>query len=245
MGGTSTDVRARVASVPYWYHKIDLGGGVVTPGWAPIKAEAYGVPKSLIGHRVLDIGAWDGYWTFEALRRGATEVIAIDDFSDDLGAEKVARPKWETFDIARDALGWTDAEASRREMSVYDVNPSLLGTFDTVFFFGTLYHLRHPLLALDKIASVCTGTLYVETAICDGYSPYVGTEDGHADRMVMEFYPTVELGNNATNWWAPTLHCLGHMVKAAGFDDVQVWKLTDKPDGATTSRGFARGTKRR
>jgi len=239
------DTRARVAAIPYWYHKIDLGNGLTTPGWAPHKPESYRLPVSMIGERVLDIGAWDGYWTFEALRRGATEVVAIDDFSDHLGAEQVARPGWESFNICRDALGWTDNEITQLEMPVYHVSQAGLGKFDSVLFFGTLYHLRYPMLALDQIASVCTGTIYIETAICDDYSPYVGSEGGHSGKMVMEFYPASEYANNATNWWVPSLKCLGHMVKAAGFDEVEVWKLDERPRQVPMCRGFARGTKRK
>ena len=64
----------KVAARPYWYHKIPLPGGIVTPGWAPLSAESYRIPADLTGKRILDVGAWDGFWTFEALRRGAREV---------------------------------------------------------------------------------------------------------------------------------------------------------------------------
>ena len=72
------DLEARVNAFPYWYHRIELPGGVVTPGWAPVSPEAYRVPANLSGLRVLDVGAWDGYWSFTALQRGAREVVAID-----------------------------------------------------------------------------------------------------------------------------------------------------------------------
>ena len=241
----SAELQAKIAAIPYWYHRIALPGGVVTPGWAPLVPERYGVPKDLSGLRVLDVGAWDGYWTFLALRRGAREVVAIDDFSDHLDQpHNVPRPKWETFDLCRAALGYGDDRCSRLEMSVYDVTPEAFGKFDAVFFFGTLYHLRHPLLALDRLAAVCHGTIFVESAIADDYSPYGGLGKGFGGgRMVMEFYPDSQLGNNPTNWWAPTLDCLGHMVRAAGFDDVACWKLTDAPAEIPLCRGFARGTK--
>ena len=61
------ELAAHVASKPYWYHKIELPDGVTTPGWAPLAAQMYNIPADLTGKRVLDIGAWDGYWTFEAL----------------------------------------------------------------------------------------------------------------------------------------------------------------------------------
>ena len=242
----NTDLRAKIASVPYWYHRITLPGGLVTPGWAPLAPERYQIPKDLTGLRNLDVGAWDGYWTFEALARGAKEVLAIDDFSDSLdAAHAVPRPRWETFNLCRNALGYSEDRCSGKEMNIYDVSPETVGTFDAVFFFGTLYHLRHPLLALDKLATVCTGTILVESAVCDDYSPYRGLGHGYGEQqMVMEFYPDKQLGDNPTNWWAPTLDCLGHMVRAAGFDDVTCWKLTDVPADIPRCRGFARGVKK-
>ena len=67
----STALEDAVGAFPFWYHKIELPGGVVTPGWAPLNADSYGIPADMSGLRVLDVGAWDGYWTFEALKRGA------------------------------------------------------------------------------------------------------------------------------------------------------------------------------
>jgi len=241
------DIEARIRAFPYWYHKIALPHGVVTPGWAPLYPEAYQIPERLDGMRVLDVGAWDGYWTFEALRRGAREVVAIDDFSDYLGALAVSdRRAWDTFDLCRDLLGFDEQRCRRRAMSVYEVDEAALGRFDVVFFFGTLYHLRYPLLALDRLASVCDGALYVESAILDDFSPYRGgLGHGYPDgQMVMEFYPGSQYGDNETNWWVPTLHCLLYLVASAGFaEEVRAWKLQDKPDALLYCRGFATGRK--
>lgn len=241
---TSQDLAAKVAEKPFWYHRIELPGGVTTPGWAPLSADSYRVPADLTGMRVLDIGAWDGYWSFEALKRGASEVVAIDDFSDFIGElDERDRSAWENFDLCRDAFGYSKKRCKRIEMSVYDITPKKLGKFDVVFFFGTIYHLRHPLLALDKIASVCTGELYVESAICDDFSPYNGGFEGGypGQQMVMEFYPRKEYGNNDSNWWAPTGFCLMNMLASAGFDDVEGWKLMPKPEKLPHCRGFAKG----
>jgi tRNA (mo5U34)-methyltransferase len=243
------DLRSRVAQRPYWYHRIELPGEVVTPGWAPISKVSYCIPEDLTGKRVLDIGAWDGFWTFEALKRGAREVVAIDDFSDFLGSLRTAdRTGWENFDLCREAFGYSSEICDRREMSVYDISEEKLGRFDVVFFFGTLYHLRHPLLALDRISSVCDSELYVESAILDDYSPYRGgLGQGYAGgQMVMEFYPETQYGNNASNWWVPTLHCLAFMMKAAGFANSTGWKLTlEAPTVLAHCRGFAKGVKTR
>lgn len=235
-------IERRLAAIPYWYHHIELTHGVVTPGWAPIDPEIYHVPADLTGKRVLDIGAWDGYWTFEALKRGASEVIAIDDFSDYLSSlENSDRKAWETFDLCREILGYDHSRCQRYEMSVYDLSEAQLGRFDVVFFFGTLYHLRHPLLALDFISAICDGEIYVESAILDDFSPYRGgLGQGYPDdQMVMEFYPGAEYGDNVTNWWVPTLQCLLNMVASAGFDQrAGAWKLSPTPGGLPYCRGF-------
>jgi tRNA (mo5U34)-methyltransferase len=236
----------KIKAIPFWYHKIELPDGIVTPGWAPINSAAYGIPNDLSGKRVLDIGAWDGYWTFEALKRGAKEVIAIDDFSDYLGSlNQNDRKAWESFDLCRSALGYSEDICKRIDMSVYDISEANLGIFDTVFFFGTVYHLRHPLLALDKISAVCTRDIYIESAILDDFSPYRGGL-GHGypgQQMIMEFYPGKQYGNNETNWWAPTLFCLMSMTYAAGFANVDGWKLVEKPDHLSLCRGFVKGIK--
>ncbi|MCP5052239.1 MAG: DUF1698 domain-containing protein, partial [bacterium] len=213
------DIIAKVNTFPYWYHKIPLPQGVVTPGWAPLNPGSYKIPKILDGKRVLDVGAWDGYWTFEALNRGAREVLAIDDFSDFLGKLRTdERQAWDTFDLCREILGYEQARCRRTEISVYELDEDRHGRFDVIFFFGTLYHLRYPLLALDRLAAICDGEIYVESAILENFSRYRGGFDnGYPDQMVMEFYPDNQYGNNDTNWWAPSLSCLVNMVKAAGF----------------------------
>lgn len=243
---TKEELIEEVKSFPYWYHKIELPNGVVTPGWAPLIPESYRIPQDLTGKRVLDVGSWDGYWAFEALKRGAKEVVAIDDFSDFLGSLQAKdRRAWDTFDLCRKALGFPEEKCKRMELSVYDVCEEKLGKFDIVFFFGTLYHLRHPLLALDKLSSVCTQEIFIESAILDDFSPYKGgLDNGYPGKqMVMEFYPGKQYGGNDTNWWAPTLYCLINMVVAAGFEEANGWKLADKPRGLPHCRGFAHGKK--
>ncbi len=244
-GGTIALIEA-IEAQPFWYHKIELPGGIVTPGWAPLDKTSYGIPEDLTGKRVLDVGAWDGFWSFEAMKRGAREVVAIDDFSDYLGSlDKRDRPGWQTFDLCRDALGFDHDACQRIEMSVYDITEENLGRFDVVFCFGVLYHLRHPLLALDHLAALCDESIHVESAILDDFSPYRGGMGKGYDgsQMVMEFYPDKQYGNNETNWWAPTITCLGHMVRSSGFGHVEGWKLVnDTPTQLSHCRGFARGT---
>ncbi len=241
-------LKKRVAEFPYWYHRIELPGGVATPGWAPISRDSYRIPEDLTGKTVLDVGAWDGFWTFEALKRGARRVLAIDDFSDFLGSLKQTdRRAWETFDFCRDTLGYGGDRCQREEISVYEVTEERIGRFDVVFCFGALYHLRHPLLALDKLSAICDSDIYVESAVLDDYSPYRGgLSHGYGGgQMVAEFYPDNQYGGNNTNWWVPTTVCLAHMVRTAGFDTVEAWKLTENPAQLAFCRGFAHGTKKR
>jgi tRNA (mo5U34)-methyltransferase len=241
----SDDLKRRIASFPFWYHRIELPGAV-TPGTTPIHIESYQIPNDLTGKRVLDVGAWDGFWTFEAIKRGAAQAVAIDDFSDYLGRLKTTdRKVWETFDLCREALGYDHDRCQRHELSVYDLTPERFGEFDIVFFFGTLYHLRHPMLALDRLSAVCKEEMYVESAILDDFSPYRGgLNKGYpGGQMVLEFYPDKQYGDNSTNWFVPTMHCLAHMVRVAGFSKVDAWKLADNPSSSSLCRGFARGTK--
>ena len=239
-------IAEQVAAFPYWYHRIELPEGIITPGWAPLDPAAYHIPARLDGKRVLDVGAWDGYWTFEALKRGAREAVAIDDFSDYGGILKEGdRKAWETFDLCRNLLGYDERRCQRIDMSVYDASEERLGRFDVVFFFGTLYHLRHPLLALDRLSAICDGEIFVESAILDDFSPYRGGL-GHGysgAQTVMEFYPRDEYGRNHTNWWVPTVQCMVSLLEAAGFGDCRGWKLTDRPTAVGYCRGFAYGRK--
>jgi tRNA (mo5U34)-methyltransferase len=243
MSLTLDELRAEIAKHK-WYHRIDLGDGIVTPGWAPIDPDIYQIPDDLTGKRVLDVGAWDGYWTFEALRRGASKVVAIDEFSDTGLPGRYDRGKrWATFDLCRKALGYNDGRCRRFQMSVYDVHTEFPNGFDVIFFFGTIYHCRHPMLALDRLHDVSRGDIYIESAICDDYSPYIGKigdKQGHHGRIVCEFYPEDQYGMNDSNWWVPTLPCLHEMVRAAGWPKVEAWKIHD-PKDVPYCRGFAWG----
>lgn len=246
------ELQKLVDSFPFWYHRIQLPHSITTPGWAPISPEAYHIPNDLTGKLVLDVGAWDGYWTFEALKRGAAHVTAIDDFSDTLGLDAAKnRTAWGTFDLCRAALGYSNDKCNRWNMSIYDVGVNYPKSFDVIFLFGTIYHLRHPLLALDRLFESCKpgGEIYIESAILDDYSPYrggigKGYPSDENRQIVMEFYPENEYGDNPSNWFVPTLACLGHMVRAAGFTDVMGWKLIDQPKHISQCRGFIKARKK-
>lgn len=203
---TREELAQQVAAIR-WFHRIDLGGGVVTPGVddTPAKLQRLKLPASLAGKSVLDIGAWDGFFSFEAERRGAARVVATDSYcwsGDGWGTKR-------GFELARRALG---SKVEDREIEVMELAPETVGTFDVVFFFGVLYHLRHPLLALEKVAAVTNGLLVLETKV-----DLLGCR-----APAMAFYRDRELNGDPTNWWAPNVVGLCEMLRAVGFSRVQV-----------------------
>lgn len=181
-----------------WWHSIDLGAVGVTAGVHQLDElrhnfTSFHLPEDMRGLRVLDIGCWDGFYAFEAERRGA-EVTAIDCWHP------------ETFFAAKKAL---NSAVEFHEMSVYEISQARLGIFDIVLFLGVLYHLRHPLLALERVAEV-TGDI----AIIESHSIDHLLDTTHP---IMEFYERNELGGQYDNWWGPNSEALLRMTRAAGF----------------------------
>jgi tRNA (mo5U34)-methyltransferase len=196
-----------------WFHRIDLGDGMVTPGVddSPGRLARLALPDDLTGKSVLDVGAWDGFYSFECERRGADQVVAVDSFSWN-------GPGWGTkagFELAREVLG---SNVQDREMEVVDLAPETVGVFDVVLFSGVLYHLRHPLLALERLATVTGELLIVETEV---------DLVGHG-RPAMAFYPADELNHDPTNWWAPNPSALLAMMRDVGFTRLQVMRAPDR-----------------
>src|SRR5580692_9550809 len=190
-----------------WYHSIELPSGVVQ-GFLSLarlrrRWSELPFPEDLTGTRLLDIGTWDGWFAFEAERRGA-EVVAVD---------IVAQ---ENFYQAHREL------KSNVRHEVCEVNrlPELqIGTFDYTLFLGVLYHLRHPLRALEIVCALTRQLAIVDSFIIDD-----GGDDDGAKRTPipwMEFYEHTELGNQTDNWVGPTLSCLLALCRSAGFARVE------------------------
>jgi tRNA (mo5U34)-methyltransferase len=201
----SEELRSRIASVR-WYHTIDLGNGAVTPGIddTPQRLNRIRLPQSLAGQTVLDVGAWDGFFSFEAERRGAARVVATDHFSWNGSG-------WGTkagFQLARQTLG---SRVEDLDIDVMDLSPERVGRYDVVLFLGVLYHLRHPLLALERVASVTRHLLVLETVV-----DLVGVR-----RPAMAFYPDTELNKDPTNWWGPNVPAVHGMLRSVGFQHVE------------------------
>lgn len=199
----SADKSRAVLANTGWWHSIDLGGGRITQGVrTPEDLQSsyanFKLPQDLSGKRVLDIGCWDGFFSFEAERHGA-QVVAIDCW----------RP--EKFFEARQAL---NSRVEFHEMSVYELSRENLGVFDIVFFMGVLYHLQHPLLSLQRVCEVTGDIAIIGSYIIDNILD-TGTP-------VMEFYPIDELGGQYDNWWGPNTECLVKMTQTAGFAQTEL-----------------------
>jgi tRNA (mo5U34)-methyltransferase len=185
------------------YHTIELGDGRILPGLQTVdqlrwRIAQHPIPQDLREKRALDIGAWDGWFTFELERRGAA-VTAVD----------VTR--LETFVEAKRLL------ASKAEYLVSDVcklDPAKVGTFDVVLFFGVLYHTKHPMLALERVCELTTDIACVESLVTD--------DPPSAQIPLMEFYEGTELAGQFDNWVCPNTACLLAFCRTAGFCRVEL-----------------------
>lgn len=236
----STQVHAALADVSsvLWYHSIDLGDGVVTPGHPPNPAlERPGAFPEVRGLSVLDIGAWDGYYSFKAEKAGAARVVALDHYAWKLDWAKRAAywrrceaegripdpandaeeflattglPGRQGFDYAHRVL------ASKVEPVVADFQGddlSALGTFDVTLFFGVLYHMPDPLMALRRVRRLTDRVAAIETEAIRVI--------GHRGVSLLGFVAGNELNGDYGNWYLPTDAGLRALCFAAGFRRVE------------------------
>lgn len=188
-----------------WFHSFDLSNGFRINGIKPIEIQMEEAelifPSKLDGISVLDIGAWDGYFSFEAERRGADRVLSTDHFC-------WSGPGWGTrdgFDLMRAHLG---SKVEAEDIDVLDLSPSKLGEFDLVLFLGVMYHVKDPYACLEAAAAMCSDHLVIETV----------TALHHEDLPAMRLYRPGELGDDPTNFWAPNLPALEVMLNSFGFN---------------------------
>lgn len=213
-------MRERIKSY-YWHHSINLGG-IVTPGMKSryLLAKEADVVFSQLDLRdksVIDVGAWNGFFTVEAKRRGAARLLAVDHFA---WTHPGLRGK-ETFDLVMARLG-IDAESC--VIDVHEVTREAVGRWDVVLFLGVFYHLLDPIDALRRLAQITNEVLVLET--------HLDLQD--LGRPAMVFYPARELGGDETNWWGPNRTCVEGLLRAVGFPKV---RFTQHPS-AGPSRGF-------
>jgi len=241
---TANEKRLAVAAVPEWFHSFDFGDGVIANGYVSLEAMRHraGLLPDVRSKTVLDVNTWDGGVAFECERRGASRVVAMDQFvwSMDLAEhsriwrEHKARnetppnppemPYWRPeslpgragFDTAYRMLR-SKVEAVVGDLATMPgADLAKLGTFDVVLYLGSLYHMSDPLGALERVRRVTApnGIAAIETQ-----AVVVG---GHEDKPLCEVYgPTNPLNHDPTNHWAPNLAGLRELCLAAGFRDVE------------------------
>lgn len=218
------DLEARVRALDPWFHDLDLGPGLRTksaacanepvdhprPTWALLRPH---FPESFDGLDVLDVGCNAGFYSFEAKRLGARRVLGVD-----AQRREVAQ--------ARLAAGILGLDVSFERRSVYDLSIVEVGGWDVVLALGLLYHCRHPLLALERLAEVTRGALLLETEVApDGWSaaPEACELGGRTGRPEASFF--LDNGPDAKeavfNWFLPTAGCLASLLRAVGFDRVR------------------------
>lgn len=213
-----------------WFHSIDLGNGVITPGGKGLPQGKKGGEAGLSfmqgelatlqlpdlsSKNVLDVGCRDGYYSFEAERQGA-DVLAIDTW---------ANPAWprHCMDFAHAAL---NSKVVVRQASVYDEfnngTPCIADICkseqaDVSLFLGLIYHLKYPMWGLQSVANVTKDLLVLE-------SHFSGGED---DSPMMKFLPGDELNNDHSCWWSPNIKMLECMLLTVGFVHVEVVSKRD------------------
>jgi tRNA (mo5U34)-methyltransferase len=193
-----------------WCHPLNLGGIETRPQWHvrrrfQRRLKFLQIPQDLTGKSVLDIGAWDGFFSFECERRGASRVLAIDTYS------------WDTYGkdgflLAHEML---NSKVEHQRCAAENIDTSL-GNFDLVLCLGVFYHLRSPIQVLDRIRKVTTGTLILET---HALVPAV-----HEKYPLVSFFPGdgLEAGLRYEFSAEPTIEALKQMLRAASFTKVDV-----------------------
>lgn len=214
------------------HHRIEYPDGRVIEGHINRQTDVNKLGlENVNGLRVLDIATNDGFFAFWAEQHGASEVVAIDvgcyenydwgfDGPDPRTVLLGQQNKWRWFDIHHKNL---NSSVVKKEMSVYDIES--LGSFDVIFNYGLLYHLRHPMLALDKCRAVCKGFMVLETStsLVEPYLP-VCIEAGEMTDIGM-----------FTDTNMPTGSCVATWLKKACFPEVFVQRNIFK--GRTTLVG--------
>jgi tRNA (mo5U34)-methyltransferase len=242
---TTTEELQAQADAFGWYHTIDLGNGVVTKGIS-VQETSAGVIPDVTGRSVLDIGAWDGKFSFAAEQAGAARVVALDHYA--WGVDFVARgaywaeciangtlpdqsrdetdfwrpdlPGQRGFNFAKAALG------SKVEPVVGDfqkIDLDVLGAFDVVLYLGVLYHMKEPLTCLERLRAVTK-----EVAVIETEAVHI---QGFDNEVLMQFHAGSDLRVDFGNWYVPTIAALHNLCRAAGFSEVRTVLGPPPPPG--------------
>ena len=220
MNALSTEeIRQRIDALGPWFHNLDLHGVPTAPShflgdYPQVKWRRFSdvVPKSLKGKKVLDIGCNAGFYAMEMKRRGADRVLGLDSRDEYLAQ-------------ARFAAEVNDLDIEFRNLSVYELG-SLRESFDLVIFMGVLYHLRHPLLALDLIYEHVARDLMLFQSMQRGSDRagkfdqdynFWSTDQFDSDEFPKMHFIEHRYADDPTNWWIPNRSCTEAMLRSAGF----------------------------
>ena len=220
---SSDEIQRRAEALGPWFHNINLNGAWTAPNhflgnYPAIKWRGFAdaIPQNLTGKTVLDIGCNGGFYSIEMKKRGADRVLGVD-FDERYLAQ------------ARFAAEVTGHDIEFRQLSVYDVG-ALGERFDVVLFMGVLYHLRHPLLALDLIHEHVAKDLLVFQSMQRGSKQVDPLEENYTfwqeDHFDSPGYPKMHFiehryADDPTNWWAPNAACVEAMLRSSGFEILQ------------------------
>jgi tRNA (mo5U34)-methyltransferase len=223
-GPSREEIERQVRALGPWFHNLNLGGVQTAPehflgDYPNVKFAgfAHALPEDLTGKSVLDIGCNGGFYSIEMKRRGAERVVAIDSDDDYLAQAR----------FAAEVSGYQDIEF--RNLDVYNVG-ALGETFDLVIFMGVLYHLRHPLLALDLIREHVARDLMLFQSMQRGSTEIAPVSANYSfwqtDIFDQPGWPKMhfiehEYSNDWTNWWAPNAACVEAMLRSSGFEIVE------------------------
>ena len=216
----TAEIERRVRELGEWFHNLNLGGVQTAPAhflgdYPAVKWRqfAHAIPEDLRGWTVLDVGCNGGFYSLEMKRRGADRVVGIDSDERYLAQARLAAE-----------VAGLDIEL--RQLSVYDI-ASLEERFDLVLFMGVLYHLRHPLLALDILHAHAVRNLLVFQSMLRGSGQVAAVAPDYDFNETAQFgregYPVLyfvehDYAGDPTNWWIPNRACAEAMLRSAGFE---------------------------
>jgi tRNA (mo5U34)-methyltransferase len=246
---TSPDELQVEADAIRWFHTIDLGDGVVTNGLG-VQTHGEEIFPDVSGRSVLDIGAWDGCYSFMAEQRGASRVVALDHYA--WGVDFAARGEYWTqcfaegtlpdhardltdfwqphlpgqrgFQFARSALR-SKVEPYVGDFATIDLAP--LGVFDVVLYLGVLYHMKEPLTCLERVRSVTGSVAVIETEALH--------LQGLDHEQLLQFHAGNDIHSDFGNWYVPTIEGLHSLCLAAGFSSVRTIKGPPVPRASVES----------
>ena len=236
------NIEKLISDIPFWFHSINVGNNIVTPGEKSsellyLELSRLQLPN-LAGKSVLDIGAWDGFFSFECEKSGAQRVCALDHYvwcMDLLEQQNYHQKCLETgqvpvpyenlpanwkpnkmlgkrgFDTAHSLL---NSRVEQKVLNFMECDILEIGSFDIVLFLGVLYHLKNPFEGMCRLSMLTRDLAIIETAAV--------IVPGAEERPLFEFCGRNELIGDVGNWWLPTQKAMIDMCLASGFKSAEV-----------------------